>query len=90
MQAEYDSVVIELAGDLLPPLASAMGGEAFAPYFAGFLPLLLARNVGSTPIMKYRVIYDNNTNGCVLDRRSQVLWLRNRLQLEPFQRFSSF
>jgi hypothetical protein len=49
-QAEYDGVVIELAGDLLPPLASAMGGEAFAPYFAGFIPLLLARNKKSSSV----------------------------------------
>ncbi|XP_062500910.1 importin-4-like [Corticium candelabrum] len=49
-QAEYDGVVIELAGELLPALASALGGEAFAPYFAGFLPLLLARNKKSSSV----------------------------------------
>ncbi|XP_065827818.1 importin-4-like [Oscarella lobularis] len=43
-QAEMDGVLIELAGDVLPPLASALGGPSFAPYFAGFLPLLLAKS----------------------------------------------
>ncbi|XP_077170152.1 importin-4 isoform X2 [Paroedura picta] len=40
-EAEYDSMLIEYAGELIPALASAVGGEVFAPYFAGFLPLLL-------------------------------------------------
>ncbi|KAJ7313159.1 hypothetical protein JRQ81_004432 [Phrynocephalus forsythii] len=40
-EAEYDSMVIECAGEVIPALAEAAGGESFAPYFAGFLPLLL-------------------------------------------------
>ncbi|XP_032091692.1 importin-4 isoform X1 [Thamnophis elegans] len=40
-QAEYDCMLIEYAGELIPVLAEATGGEIFAPYFAGFLPLLL-------------------------------------------------
>nr|XP_020666139.1 importin-4 [Pogona vitticeps] len=40
-EAEYDSMVIECAGEVIPALAEAAGGETFAPYFAGFLPLLL-------------------------------------------------
>ena len=44
-QAEYDAMLIEYAGDILPSLASAIGGAAFAPYFAGFLPLLLKKTV---------------------------------------------
>ncbi|XP_038069954.1 importin-4-like isoform X2 [Patiria miniata] len=42
-QAEYDAMLIEYAGDLIPSLARALGGQAFAPYFAGTLPLLLSR-----------------------------------------------
>ena len=44
-QAEFDAMLIEYAGDILPSLATAVGGAAFAPYFAGFLPLLLKKTV---------------------------------------------
>ena len=44
-QAELDSMLIECAGDLIPALAQALGGQTFAPYFAGALPLLLSRTV---------------------------------------------
>uniref|UniRef100_H9G8C1 Importin 4 n=1 Tax=Anolis carolinensis TaxID=28377 RepID=H9G8C1_ANOCA len=40
-EAEYDAMLIEYAGEVIPALAAAAGGETFAPYFAGFLPLLL-------------------------------------------------
>ncbi|XP_015777738.1 PREDICTED: importin-4-like [Acropora digitifera] len=49
-QAEYDAMLIEYAGDILPSLASAIGGAAFAPYFAGFLPLLLKKTRKSCPV----------------------------------------
>lgn len=42
-QAEYDAMLIEYAGEGIPLLATAVGGQVFAPYFAGFLPLLLAK-----------------------------------------------
>ncbi|KAL7977766.1 hypothetical protein Chor_009715, partial [Crotalus horridus] len=40
-EAEYDSMLIEYAGEMIPILAEATGGDTFAPYFAGFLPLLI-------------------------------------------------
>ncbi|CAH2294413.1 importin-4 [Pelobates cultripes] len=40
-QAEMDSMLIEYAGEGIPLIAAAVGGATFAPYFAGFLPLLL-------------------------------------------------
>jgi len=49
-QAEYDAMLIEYAGDVLPSLATAVGGPAFAPYFAGFLPLLLKKTRKSCPV----------------------------------------
>ncbi|XP_064416459.1 importin-4 [Latimeria chalumnae] len=42
-QAEYDAMLIEYAGEGIPLLAGAVGGHGFAPYFAGFLPLLLSK-----------------------------------------------
>ncbi|ELT89259.1 hypothetical protein CAPTEDRAFT_159396 [Capitella teleta] len=42
-RSEYDSVLLESAGDLIPTLAKVLGGEAFAPYFAGFLPDLIKK-----------------------------------------------
>uniref|UniRef100_A0A5F8GPZ1 Importin 4 n=1 Tax=Monodelphis domestica TaxID=13616 RepID=A0A5F8GPZ1_MONDO len=42
-QAEYDAMLLEHAGEVIPALASASGGDTFAPFFAGFLPLLLRK-----------------------------------------------
>uniref|UniRef100_A0A8D2LLS9 Importin 4 n=1 Tax=Varanus komodoensis TaxID=61221 RepID=A0A8D2LLS9_VARKO len=41
IQAEYDLMLLEYAGEVMPTLAKVAGGEAFAPYFAGFLPQFL-------------------------------------------------
>ncbi|MXQ91933.1 hypothetical protein E5288_WYG019605 [Bos mutus] len=41
--AEYDAMLLEHAGEAIPALAAAAGGDAFAPFFAGFLPLLLCK-----------------------------------------------
>ena len=46
-QAEYDAMLLEYAGEAIPALAAAAGGDAFAPFFAGFLPLLLYRTVSA-------------------------------------------
>ncbi|XP_040824624.1 importin-4 isoform X2 [Ochotona curzoniae] len=42
-QAEYDAMLLEHAGEAIPALAAAAGGDTFAPFFAGFLPLLLSK-----------------------------------------------
>ncbi|XP_053510861.1 importin-4 isoform X2 [Artibeus jamaicensis] len=42
-QAEYDAMLLEYAGEAIPALAAAAGGDVFAPFFAGFLPLLLCK-----------------------------------------------
>ncbi|CAH1269854.1 IPO4 [Branchiostoma lanceolatum] len=42
-QAEYDTMLIEYSGEVIPALAVAIPGQQFAPFFAGFLPLLAAR-----------------------------------------------
>uniref|UniRef100_A0A803TKJ0 Importin 4 n=1 Tax=Anolis carolinensis TaxID=28377 RepID=A0A803TKJ0_ANOCA len=47
-EAEYDAMLIEYAGEVIPALAAAAGGETFAPYFAGFLPLLLNKMVNKS------------------------------------------
>lgn len=44
-QAEYDAMLLEHAGEAIPALAAAAGGDTFAPFFAGFLPLLLSKTV---------------------------------------------
>ena len=46
-EAEFDSMLVESAGELLPSLAKVLGGEAFAPYFQGFLPELVKKTVWS-------------------------------------------
>ncbi|XP_075684981.1 importin-4 [Rhinoderma darwinii] len=40
-QAEMDAMLMEYAGEGIPLVAATVGGVTFAPYFAGFLPLLL-------------------------------------------------
>ncbi|XP_029142277.1 importin-4-like, partial [Protobothrops mucrosquamatus] len=47
-EAEYDSMLIEYAGEMIPILAEATGGDTFAPYFAGFLPLLINKMKASS------------------------------------------
>ncbi|XP_027428435.1 importin-4 isoform X4 [Zalophus californianus] len=42
-QAECDAMLLEHAGEAIPALAAAAGGDAFAPFFASFLPLLLCK-----------------------------------------------
>ncbi|CAN2390731.1 ribosomal protein import into nucleus [Pristimantis euphronides] len=40
-QAEMDAMLVEYAGEGIPLVAATVGGVTFAPYFVGFLPLLL-------------------------------------------------
>lgn len=46
-QAEYDAMLLEHAGEAIPALAAVAGGDTFAPFFAGFLPLLLSKTVSA-------------------------------------------
>ena len=40
-------MLLEHAGEAIPALAAVAGGDAFAPFFAGFLPLLLCKTVSA-------------------------------------------
>ncbi|XP_071092179.1 importin-4-like [Haliotis cracherodii] len=42
-QAEYDGMLIESAGDVLPVMARLLGGQQFLPFFSSFLTDLLKR-----------------------------------------------
>ncbi|XP_064641472.1 importin-4-like [Lineus longissimus] len=42
-QAEYDMMLIQYAGDVIPALGSVIGGKDFAPYFTEYLPEILKR-----------------------------------------------
>ncbi|KAK3085593.1 hypothetical protein FSP39_005824 [Pinctada imbricata] len=42
-EAEFDGMLIESAGDVLPAMAKLMGGEAFLPFFTSFLVDLVKR-----------------------------------------------
>lgn len=53
-QAEYDAMLLEHAGEAIPALAAVAGGDAFAPFFAGFLPLLLSKTV-SAPFSGFKL-----------------------------------
>jgi len=41
--SELTTVLIDSAASLIPPLATAMGGQKFAPYFKMFLPLIVPK-----------------------------------------------
>ena len=49
-EAEYDSMLIVNAGDLLPTLAKLIGGADFAPFFLGMLPELMKKLVSSSVV----------------------------------------
>ncbi|XP_053558339.1 importin-4 isoform X2 [Bombina bombina] len=49
-QPELDSMLIEHAGEGIPLVAAAVGGATFAPYFVGFLPLLLNKTKPSCSV----------------------------------------
>ena len=42
-EAEQDEMLFEYAGEVLPNLGRALTPQAFAPYFTGFLPILLKK-----------------------------------------------
>ena len=42
-EAEQDEMLFEYAGEVLPNLGRALAPQAFAPYFTGFLPILLKK-----------------------------------------------
>ena len=44
-ESEYDTMVIENAGEIIPALARVVGGETFIPIFANFLPEFMKRMV---------------------------------------------
>ncbi|XP_066460134.1 importin-4 isoform X2 [Eleutherodactylus coqui] len=46
-QAEIDAMLMEYAGEGIPLVAAAVGGGIFAPYFVGFLPLLINKTKSS-------------------------------------------
>lgn len=41
--AEYDSILVENAGEVIPVIAKVVKGPTFAPYFAGLLPEFMKR-----------------------------------------------
>ena len=47
MAAEYDTVLVEVAGSILGPLAAVAGGERFLSLFEQVLTKLLAKLVGA-------------------------------------------
>lgn len=42
-EAEYDGLLIQMAGDLVPAMAKALPPERFGPYMAGLLPLFMGK-----------------------------------------------
>ncbi len=47
-EAEYDSMLIENAGDVIPMVARVTGGKSFVPYLKEFLPDLIKKIVSHT------------------------------------------
>ena len=51
MAAEYDTVLVEVAGSILGPLAAVAGGERFLSLFEQVLTKLLAKLVGALNVI---------------------------------------
>ena len=47
-EAEFDAMLIESAGDVIPVMAKLVGGENFLSFLGGFLPDLLKRMVSTS------------------------------------------
>ncbi|XP_037526923.1 importin-4 [Rhipicephalus sanguineus] len=43
-EAEYDGLLVQMAGDLVPAMAKALPAERFGPYMAGLLPLFMGKS----------------------------------------------
>ncbi|XP_064599081.1 importin-4-like isoform X2 [Liolophura sinensis] len=56
-EAEYDGMLIECAGDILPAMARVMGGQNFLPILSNFLPDLLRklRETSSVPERSFAI-----------------------------------
>ena len=54
-ESEYDTMVIENAGDVIPALAKVVGGETFIPIFANFLPEFMKRMVSGDEIIIHTI-----------------------------------
>jgi hypothetical protein len=69
-QAEYDGMLIESAGDVLPVMARLLGGPTFAPFFASFITDLLKRLVCTgtsvltvTCLYRSSILYSQTVSG---------------------------
>ena len=47
-EAEYDSILVENAGELLPSLVKVIGGEVFRPHFNEFIKELTKKTVSNS------------------------------------------
>lgn len=45
VQAEYDAMLLEFAGEGIPLLASAVPADIFAPFLNDLLPLIMSKAV---------------------------------------------
>ena len=54
-EAEFDMMLVENAGEVIPSVAKVIGGQAFAPFFAGLLPELLKRVVSDETLKSYTI-----------------------------------
>lgn len=45
LQAEYDAMLLEFAGEGIPLLASAVPADIFAPFLNDLLPLIMSKAV---------------------------------------------
>ena len=56
MAAEYDMVLVEVAGSILGPLAGVAGGDRFLNLFEQILSKLLAKLVGAYRMLLWSLI----------------------------------
>ena len=88
-QSEYDSVVVECAGNLIGPLAAVVGGDAILPSLPSLLSPLIDRLVGPHLSLHLSPIIMS----CEISsppRNQSAHWLTGPLLLEHLQRSYNF
>ena len=80
MAAEYDTVLVEVAGSILGPLARVAGGDRFLNLFEQILTKLLAKLVGECNIIftctcRYNNMCKHTKRSFNLSRDMTKLWV---------------
>lgn len=55
IQAEYDAMLLEFAGEGIPLVAAAVSADKFAPFLNDLLPLIMSKAVSEEVHLEYMI-----------------------------------